>query len=98
MHHKHIINNLIPADDLHWDEEDQRYVSLSSEETQEIINRCIEEGMQDLQDVYKFVQWCGFVRVGEILMKNFLSGSLSVSGFDEEGMPYFGAKRRNHDD
>ena len=98
MHYKQVINNLIPADDLHWDEGDKRYVSLSGEETQEIITRCIEEGMTELQDVYKFVQWCGYVRVGEILMKNFLSGSLSVSGFDGEGMPFFGAKRRNHED
>lgn len=97
MHYKQVINNIIPADDLHWDEEDKRYVSLSSEETQEIITRCIEEGMTDLQDVYKFVQWCGFVRVGQILMKNFLSGSLSVSGFDEENMPFFGTKRREYD-
>jgi hypothetical protein len=93
MQYKHLINNLIPADDLHWDDEDQRYVSLSTEETQDIINRCIEEGLTDLKDVYMFVQWCGYVRIGQILMKNFLSGSLSVNGFDHEGMPFFGPKK-----
>ena len=77
MQYKHIINNIIPADDLHWDEDEKRYASLSGDETQEIISKCIEAGMTDLGDVYKFVQWCGYVRVGQILMKNFLSGSLS---------------------
>lgn len=93
MHYKQIINNIIPADDLHWDSNEQRYVSLSDEETQEIVTKCVESGMTDLQDVYKFVQWCGYIRVGEILMKNFLSGSLKINGFDEEGMPYFGPNK-----
>ena len=95
MQYKNIINNIIPADDLHWDEDEKRYASLSGDETQEIISKCIEFGMTDLNDVYKFVQWCGYVRVGQILMKNFLSGSLSVNGFDEEGMPFFGPKKEN---
>jgi hypothetical protein len=95
MQYKHIINNLIPADDLHWDEEEKRYASLSGEETQEIINKCIEIGLVDFPDIYKFVQWCGYVRIGQILFKNFLSGSLKVNGFDEEGMPYFSANKEN---
>lgn len=92
MHYKEIINNLIPADDLHWDEEEGKYVSLSGEETQDIIQKCLENGMTDFEDVYKFVQWCGYVRVGQILMKNFLSGSLNVKGFDSEDAPYFSPK------
>lgn len=95
MHYKHIINNLIPADDLHWDEGENRYASLSGDETQEIIAKCMELGMSDFEDICKFVQWCGFVRIGQILMKNFMSGSLSVKGFDDEGMPYFAPNKEN---
>ena len=95
MQYKDILNNLIPADDLHWDEEEKRYASLSGEETQEIITKCLEVGMTDFNDVHKFVNWCGFVRIGQILMKNFMLGSLRVSGFDNEGMPYFGPNKEN---
>lgn len=95
MQYKDIINNLIPADDLHWDEGENRYASLSGEETQEIIAKCIEVGMTDFDEMYKFVQWCGYVRIGQILMKNFMLGSLRVSGFDHEGMPYFGPNKEN---
>ena len=89
MQYKHIINNLIPADDLHWDPDEKRYASLSGEETQEVINKCVELGITDFPDIYKIVQWCGYVRIGQILYKNFLAGSLTVSGFDKEDMPYF---------
>lgn len=95
MEYKHIINNLIPADDLHWDEIENKYVSLSSEETQEIITKCVENGIDNISDVYKFVQWCGYIRVGQILLKNFMSGSLSVSGFDSEDTPYFCPNKEN---
>lgn len=89
MQYKNIVNKLIPADDLHWDEAESRYASLSGEETEEIIMKCLEAGMSEISDINKFVQWCGFVRIGQILMKNFMSGSLKVTGFDHEDMPYF---------
>lgn len=95
MRYKEVINNLIPADDLHWDEEEKRYVSLSADETRDIVERCILMGMTEISDVHKFVQWCGYIRVGEILMRNFLSGSLRVTGFDPEGMPYFMANKES---
>ena len=95
MEYKHIINNLIPADDLHWDEQENRYVSISGDETQEIITKCVENGMTEISDVYKFVQWCGYIRVGQILLKNFMSGSLLVSGFDSEDTPYFCPNKEN---
>lgn len=95
MQYQNVINNLIPADDLHWDETENRYVSISAEETEEIVAACIASGMNELADVHKFVQWCGYVKVGQILMKNFVSGSLLVTGFDKDGMPYFCANRSN---
>lgn len=87
--YKDFINNLIPADDLHWCDEDQKYVSLSDKEINEIIMRCIEQGMTDLSDVHKVIQWCGIIRVGQLLWKNFLAGSLTISGFDKDDEPRF---------
>lgn len=95
MQYKDVINNIIPADDLHWDGEEKRYVSISPEETQEIIEACLKSGITELPEVYKFVQWCGYIRVGEILIKNFLAGSLTVSGFDEHDSPYFKPNKEN---
>lgn len=87
--YKYVINNIIPADDLHWCEEEGKYVSLSREEMDEIISSCIEQGMTDLNDVFKVIQWCGNVRVGQILWKNFLAGSLRITGFAEGDEPRF---------
>ena len=89
MSYNKFINNLIPADDLHWCKEESKYVALSEEETNEIILRCMEQGMSQLEEIHKFVTWCGLVRVGELLWKNYLDGHLDVVGFDERNEPIF---------
>lgn len=97
--YKHVINNIIPADDLHWCEEEGKYVSLSREEMDEIIAACMHQGIRELDDVFKVIQWCGNIRVGEILWRNFLSGGVRISGFDDQGEPKFSpGKGDNHDD
>jgi hypothetical protein len=90
--YKNIINNVVPADDLHWDSMENKYVSLSEEETKEIISACIEQGITELEDVFAMVSWCGTIRIGQILWKNFLSGSVKISGFDN-GEPLFSARK-----
>lgn len=92
--YKNLINNIIPADDLHWDESEKKYVSLSEDETKDIINACIEQGMTDLDKVFKMVSWCGHVRVGNLLWKNFLLGSVKITGFDGEE-PLFAPRKEN---
>lgn len=87
--YKNLLNNIIPADDLHWDELENRYVSLSAEETQEIILACMNQGITDLKKIYKVVTWCGQVRVGQLLWKNFLNNSVKITGFDMIGEPIF---------
>jgi hypothetical protein len=91
MYH-HILNNLIPADDLHWDDNQKRYVSLSDEETNQIVSACLNQGMSELDDVLKVVAWCGHVRIGQILFKNFIMGSVEICGFDVDGEPMFTKK------
>ena len=97
--YKYVINNIIPADDLHWCEEDGKYVSLSREEMDEIVAACIASGIVHLDDVMKVMQWCGSVRIGQILWKNFLSGGVEISGFDDQGEPKFTPRkeRKNED-
>lgn len=86
-----IINKLIAADDLHWSEEENRYVSLSDDEINLIIMTCVEQGIKEEKYIYKMVKWAGQVRVGSILLNNFLNNRIKVSGFDDEE-PFFNAK------
>ena len=96
--YKYLINNIIPADDLHWDEIENKYVSLSEKETQEIVAACISHGMKDVNDVFKVVHWCGSVRVGQILWRNFLQGSVGICGFDENNEPLFTPYKEKNDE
>lgn len=96
--YKYVINNIIPADDLHWCEEEGKYVSLAREEIDEIVSSCLNQGITELKDIMKVIQWCGSIRVGNILWKNFLSGSVRITGFEGEE-PKFGAlKEEDYDD
>jgi hypothetical protein len=90
--YKYVINNIIAADDLHWSEEEGKYVSLSREEIDDIISSCLQQDMTNLDEIMKVIGWCGSVRVGQILWKNFLAGSLKISGFDDNNEPRFTMK------
>lgn len=96
--YQYVINNIIPADDLHWSEEEGKYVSLSREELDEIIAVCLSQGITDLKEVLKVIQWCGNIRVGQILWKNLLLGSVSITGFDKNDEPRFGPRKDDEND
>lgn len=98
MAYNEMINNLIPADDLHWCEEERKYVSLSGEEINEIILHCVERGIEDLDDIHRVIKWCGTVRVGQLLWKNFLLDSIEIVGFDKNGEPRFAPNRKKKDE
>jgi len=87
-----IINKIIPADDLHWCEEEKRYIPISMEDIDKIIINCANQGMTDMDDIIKVIRWAEVVNVGSILLKNLLSDKLSVIGFDENE-PLFGEKQ-----
>lgn len=82
MKHHQIINRLIAADDLHYDADEGRYVSLSKEEVNAIIRRCQELGINDCPQITKTVAWVGYVRVVKILVQSFMAGRLKITGFN----------------
>lgn len=87
--YKKTINNLIAADDLHWEEEEQKYVALAPEEIDQIILNCINNDIYDENKVMAIVNWATHARVGHLLLKNFLNNQIKVIGVDKDGEPYF---------
>ena len=88
MKYEQIINRLIPADDLHWDEHQRRFASISRDEVDGIVAKCIDQGITDLDEINKIVHWCGFVRIGLLLRDAWLSDRVRIAGVGEDG-PYF---------
>lgn len=82
MKYHQIINRLIAADDLHYDADEGRYVSLSNEQVNAIIRRCQELGINDCKRITKTVAWVGYVRVGQILERSFMAGRIKITGFN----------------
>jgi hypothetical protein len=95
MKYDDIINKLIPADDLHWNEDENKYVAVSQEEIDEIILKCVEQETSELEDIMKMINWAVLVNVGNILLKNFLSGRVGLVGFNENDEPCFGVNNEN---
>lgn len=83
------LNQLVPRDDLHWDEETNTYNILSKKEVSEVVKACVLVGMQDEKAIIKVIEEYERVRSGELLFKRFLSGNIGVYDFDEEGCPIF---------
>ena len=96
MHKRSIINKLIPADDLHWSESDEKYNALSDEEVQQIINFCYnKKGIVEEDLITKIVNWASNVQVSNVLLKNFFQNNIEITGFVETELvdePLWGEK------
>jgi hypothetical protein len=92
MKYTDLINKLIPADDLHWCEEDKKYVPISMEDLDKIILNCAKDGMTDMDEIIKVVRWAEMVNLGSVLLKNLLSDRIRILGF-ENNEPIFGEKK-----
>ncbi|NCX76976.1 MAG: hypothetical protein EBX09_08100 [Actinobacteria bacterium] len=84
-----IINKIIPADDLFWSDEENKFVALSSDEIDSIISRCMASAITEENDIMAVINWCTSNRVGEILMRNFLNGTIAIQTVDSDGEPAF---------
>ena len=95
---KDILNKLIPADDLYWDNEEGKYIAHSAEEIDSILRSCIENDITDQSEIIKVFNWCTSVRIGELLMKGFLAGKIGIIGIDKDGEPLFSQTPPEDDD
>lgn len=86
---KDIVNKLIPADDLYWDDTENKFIALSDDEINDVISACVNNSITEEPGILAVLNWCTSVRVGQLLMKNFLSGHISIEAIDNEGEPAF---------
>lgn len=90
---KDILNKIISADDLHWDDTENKFIALSNEDIQEIILACLDNAIDDDHRITQVLNWCTEVRVGQILMKNFLNNNIAIANIDDNGEPLFVANK-----
>lgn len=90
------LNELVPADDLHWNDDDKCFGILSKKETDDLILACMKAGLDDPRDILKVVKEYEFVRAGNLLFGRFMNGSIGISGFDESGSPIFASERNSN--
>lgn len=86
---KDIVNKIIPADDLYWDDTENKFIALSDNDINDIISACMDNAITEEPGILSVLNWCTSVRVGQLLMKNFLSGNIAIQTIDEEGEPVF---------
>jgi hypothetical protein len=87
--YKKTINNIIAADDLHWNDDEQKYVALSNDEIDNIILNCVNQEILEENDLMHVMKWATHVKVGHMLFNNFLKNQIKIIAFDETGEPIF---------
>lgn len=89
---KRDVSQLIPFDLLHWNSEEKKYVPLSEDELDKIIEICINSGIETLDGTLGVIRWAEHIRLGSILYERLMDGKLSISYVDPEDGPKFFAK------
>jgi len=83
-----LINELIPADDLHWDKTSKKHTVLSEQDQDNIFRACLNCGLKD-DDAIKVLNCYTFYKTSELLFKHFLEGNIGVYSFTKSGEPIF---------
>lgn len=75
---------LIGKDNLHWSEDENKYILLSFEETREIVNRCVDSGITETNDIMSVIRKYEQAISNTILFRKFINGDLNAIIEDEE--------------
>jgi len=85
-----VINRLIPADQLHFCEEDGRYYAISKHEAVEIDRKCEElNGCLTEEQRMAVIMWYQDHKTGTLLWDNFMKGRIMIKGVSKNGEPLF---------
>ena len=87
LRNKYILNNLIPADELHWNDHDQKYCAISEQDLDRIILTCHENGASEevMQALVKeFVEY----KTSKLLFKQFFRRNIGVYHL-KDGKPFY---------
>jgi hypothetical protein len=49
----------------------------------------LDNAIDDDKKITDVLNWCTEVKVGQILMKNFLNNNIAISDIDQDGQPLF---------
>lgn len=90
------LNELVPKDELNWDEETGAYTILSKSQRDNLIQACLRVGMKKPKDILKVIREYENVKSGELLFSGFLSGKLGIYEFSPDGNAVFEPVRSNH--
>lgn len=82
------LSEVIQTDDLHWNEEEKRFVALSVKELDKIVEACVLSGIDDMDRIEKMVRWSESIRTGDLLLKGVLNGRLGII-FKDDDEPSF---------
>ena len=88
-----IVNELIPADDLHWDEDEKKHVAVSRQEEANLIRSCLRCGLNEDQTLKLVREYC-LSKTSVMLFKNFLEGNIDVYSFTSSGEPIFSKPKK----
>jgi hypothetical protein len=88
------INVLIPADELHWNEYEEKYSVVSTEEMDRIVKLCLEADMED-EDIFMVLKDYAVAKTGHLLYKHLLEGDIVIGGLDDSGKPIFRRRPEN---
>jgi len=63
---------------LNWNEDENKYNLLSFEETREVVNKCVDCGLLETEDIMVVVRSYEDCVSNNILFRGFLNGDLKV--------------------
>jgi hypothetical protein len=82
------ISEFIPFDELHWNEDEQRYIALSDEELGLIVLNAYNAGYEDPEQIMGIVNYLSQMKVDGMLYEKFIKGHINISVFENSELVF----------
>lgn len=77
-------NSFILMDDLHWCDDEKKFIVLSKDEIEAILLNCVESGIGELDEIMEVIRWAERCRTAELLIRGVTKGRLKITDWDGE--------------
>jgi len=83
------LSELIKTDDLHWCEEDGKFVPLSRKEIKRLVLICAVCGIEDVSSVTQVIRWAEKTRTAELIFKGIMENRIGFRLLEDDPEPRF---------
>lgn len=78
------VSEFIPFDELHWNEDEQKYIALNEQEMELIVLNAYNAGYETPEEIMSIINYLQQMKIDGMLYNKFIKGHINISKFEND--------------